>query len=223
MSGMPGAGDAVGFWEDRYRGAAPIWSGAANRTLVDVLDGLDGLGGLEPGRALDLGCGEGGDALWLAARGWTVTGVDLSPTAVARASAAADAAGIPAERVRFVAADLETWSSDGRYDLVTASFLQSPIAFPREEILRRASRMVAPGGRILVIAHAGAPHWVPADSSAHPDFPTPAGDLAALHLDPTGWEVVAAETRSRTATAPDGSTGPIDDSVVFARRTPTGA
>ena len=217
MSGMPGAGDAVAFWEDRYRGAAPIWSGAANRTLVDVL------GGLEPGRALDLGCGEGGDALWLAARGWTVTGVDLSPTAIARASAAADAAGIPAERARFIAADLETWAGDERYDLVTASFLQSPIEFPRAAILRRATDLVAPGGHILVIAHAGAPHWVPAGSFAHHEFRTPAGDLAALHLDPTGWEVVAAETRSRTATAPDGSTGPIDDSVVFARRTPTGA
>lgn len=216
MSGMPGAVDAVEFWEDRYRGAAPIWSGAANRTLVDVVDGL------EPGRALDLGCGEGGDALWLAARGWTVTGVDLSPTAIARASAAADSAGIPAERARFIAADLETWSSDERYDLVTASFLQSPIEFPREEILHRASRMVAPGGHILVIAHAGAPHWVPADSFAHHEFPTPAGDLAALCLDRPEWEVVAAEIRMRTATAPDGSTGPIEDSVVYVRRTPTG-
>ena len=208
--------DAVQFWEERYRGASPIWSGAANRALVEVVASL------KPGRALELGCGEGGDAIWLAQRGWNVTGVDLSPTAIARGSAAAHAAQIPADRIRFIAADLEAWNDGDSFDLVTASFLQSPITFPREAILRRASGMVAPGGHIVVIAHAGAPHWVPAEQFAHHEFPTPAGDIAALDLDPQQWEVVVAETRNRIATAPDGSTGQIADSVVLARRTHTG-
>src|SRR5687768_8912240 len=80
--------DPLAFWEEKYAGATGIWSGQPNGALVD--EAAD----LAPGHALDLGCGEGGDALWLAERGWTVTGLDLSPTALARAGAAARAAGL---------------------------------------------------------------------------------------------------------------------------------
>jgi SAM-dependent methyltransferase len=218
MSDRLGPGDAVDFWEERYRGTTPIWSGRANRALIDILESLEDV---EPGRALDLGCGEGGDAVWLAERGWAVTGVDLSPTAIARGTAAARAAGIAADRLRLIAADLEVWTDEPVYDLVTASFLQSPIEFPREAILRRAAGLVTHGGHILVIAHAGAPHWAPAEQFADVRFPSPADDLAALGLDPVRWEVVVAEVRERIATAPDGSTGPIPDSVVLAKRVRT--
>jgi 2-polyprenyl-3-methyl-5-hydroxy-6-metoxy-1,4-benzoquinol methylase len=80
------------FWEEHYGAAERIWSGRANATLVDVVQDLP------PGTALDLGCGEGGDAVWLALRGWQVTAVDVSRTALQRAGRHADEAGV-ADRV----------------------------------------------------------------------------------------------------------------------------
>ncbi len=204
---------AAAFWEARYADAGRMWSGEVNRVLAEVAAGL------EPGRALDLGCGEGGDAVWLARHGWRVTGVDLSPTAIERGREAGAAAGIPAEALRFETADLATWSSPSLYELVTASFLQSwPVPIPREEILRRATGFVAPGGHLLVVAHAAAPSWAdPEPGRAHP-FPTPEGDLAALALDPARWRVLVCETREREATAPDGARATLTDGVVLVQR-----
>lgn len=210
MSGTPTAAE---FWEARYADADRIWSGRVNRAVADVAAGL------EPGRALDLGCGEGGDAVWLARHGWAVTGVDLSPTAVARGRRAAAEAGVPDGALRLEAADLSTWTAPGGYDLVTASFLQSwPVAIPREDILRRATGFVAPGGRLLVLAHAAAPSWAPPELVHEHPFPTPEQDLAALALDPARWEVLVCETRDRTATAPDGTAATLADGVVLVRR-----
>src|SRR5262245_39780416 len=112
------------FWEARYADAGQVWSGRPNVTVVDVVTGLPA------GRALDLGCGEGGDAIGLAQHGWRVTGIDISPTAVARGADAAAAAGIPADRIRWETHDLATWTGDGSYDLVTATFLHSPVEIP---------------------------------------------------------------------------------------------
>jgi SAM-dependent methyltransferase len=205
--------DAAAYWETRYADQGQLWSGRVNVVLADVAAGL------EPGRALDLGCGEGGDVLWLASTGWDATGVDLSPTATVRGGAAAVEAGL-ADRVRFVAADLETWDTDERFDLVTASFLQSwPVEIPRADILRRATRFVAPGGHLLVTAHAAPPGPVAEELLAY-RFPTPAEDLRALGLDGGGraWTVVSAETRARSASRPDGSRHDLSDSVVLVRR-----
>ncbi|GAB3171493.1 class I SAM-dependent methyltransferase [Myceligenerans halotolerans] len=200
------------FWEDRYAGTDRVWSGRVNQVLTDVA------GESAPGRALDLGCGEGGDAVWLARQGWTVTGVDLSPTAVTRGRAAAAAACLPPDRFRLVAADLATWTTEESYDLVTASFLQSwPVEIPRAEILRRATSFVAPGGRLLVVAHAAAPSWAPPEMVQGYPFPSPDGDLAALALD-AGWTVLAAETRKRATTSPDGGPATLLDGVVLVRR-----
>ncbi|GAA3667609.1 class I SAM-dependent methyltransferase [Microbacterium marinilacus] len=200
------------FWEARYADTERVWSGRVNRVVADVA------GPLAPGRSLDLGCGEGGDVLWLAARGWEATGVDLSPTAVSRARAAADAAGL-GESARFESADLAAWEDEDRYDLVTASFLQSwPVEIPREDILRRATGLVAPGGLILVVAHAGPPSWADPESVRSHPFPAPAEDLRALSLDRSSWQVLACETRERAATAPDGASGTLADGVVLARR-----
>src|SRR5689334_23917491 len=97
--------DSTAFWEDRYSGVEQAWSGRVNQVLADVAAGLS------PGRALDLGCGEGADAIWLAQRGWQVTGVDISPTAIARAQRAAEGAAIPSGRIRWHAHDLATWAA----------------------------------------------------------------------------------------------------------------
>ncbi|MGG7308934.1 class I SAM-dependent methyltransferase [Curtobacterium sp. AB451] len=147
-SAASASGSARTWWEARYAEHDGIWSGQVNAVLADVASSLP------PGRALDLGCGEGGDVLWLAGQGWDVTGVDLSVTAITRGSRAAVAAGVE-ERTAFVAADLGAWTTAARFDLVTASFLQSwPVTIPRERILHRATGFVAPGGRLLVTAHA---------------------------------------------------------------------
>jgi SAM-dependent methyltransferase len=201
------------FWEARYADSDRIWSGKVNQALADIAAEL------EPGRALDLGCGEGGDAVWLAQRGWGVTGVDLSATAVARGRAAAAAAGLSPDRIELVAADLATWTSDNAYDLVTASFLHSwPVLIPREEILRRATSFVAPGGYLLVVAHAAAPPWASPEMVESNRFPSPQSDLTALELDPDDWIVLTAETRERAAKGPDGLPAALLDGVVLVRR-----
>lgn len=201
------------FWEARYAGTGRAWSGRVNAVLADIASDL------EPARATDLGCGEGGDAVWLAQRGWTVTGVDLSPTAVERGRVAAEAAGVPTGRIRFVAADLAEWAPEEPAELVTASFLQSwPVVIPREEILRRAAGFVAPGGRLLVTAHAGAPSWSDGEHLHGYRFPTPEDDLRALALDPSRWIVELAEVRQRSVIGPEGEEGVVPDGVVLARR-----
>ena len=203
------AQEPVTFWEDRYASADQIWSGRVNHALVQVVSSLT------PGRVLDLGCGEGGDAIWLAQQGWTATGVDISETATGRARAAAAGAGLTEEQVRFVAADLATWTSDDSYDLVTASFLQSPVALPRVEILKRVAQQVAPGGRLLIVAHAAMPPWARAPHHHH-DFVSPADEVSALGLD--GWTTEIAEVRTREATGPDGQQAVLEDTVVLLRR-----
>lgn len=158
--------DPVEFWERRYAGSGPVWSGRVNRTLAEAVADLP------PGRSLDLGCGEGGDVLWLAERGWEASGLDLSSTAIERARIAAADRGLPPGRVRFAAADLADWAEDPEridasvepFDLITASFLQSPVELPRQRILRAALRRLAPGGRLVLIAHASPPPWAPADA-----------------------------------------------------------
>ena len=166
--------------------------------------------------------------VWLAQQGWDATGLDLSPTAVWRAREAAAAARV-AERARFEVADLETWAREEAYDLVTASFLQSPVALDRAAVLRRAAERVAPGGHLLLVSHAAPPPWAGEvhhhdggasgheHSQAH-QFPSPLQELDALRLDPAGWTVVVAETRLRPATGADGDPAVLEDAVVLVRR-----
>lgn len=213
----------IEFWEQRYAGSGPVWSGRVNGTLAAVTQGLP------PGRSLDLGCGEGGDVLWLAARGWDATGVDLSATAVARARAAAKEHGI--ETAHFVEADLAAWATAGPaegadaatdaigdgFDLVTASFFQSPVALPRERILRAAAARVAKGGRLVLLAHAAAPSWAAA-AHADGDFPTPEAEVSALALPENEWRIHTAEVRDREITAPDGTPATLLDTVVVVER-----
>ncbi|WBU38789.1 class I SAM-dependent methyltransferase [Homoserinibacter sp. YIM 151385] len=204
---------AAEFWEARYAGTEHAWSGRVNRVLEAEA------GRLDPGTAIDLGCGEGGDAVWLAAQGWQTTGVDLSPTAIARGRAAADAAGIPPGRLELIAADLADWMPVSAADLVTASFLQSwPVEIPRAAILRRATGFVAAGGGLLVTAHVAPPSWVDPETVADHPFASPEEDLAALELDRSAWEVELVERRERELTGPDGQAGTILDGIVLVRR-----
>lgn len=195
------------FWEERYAETERVWSHRVNRVLEDVAAGL------EPGSALDVGCGEGADAIWLARRGWRATGIDVSQTAVARARAAAAEEGL---EVEFLEGDIGA-VGERRFDLVTASFLHGPADMRREEILRRAATRVAPGGHLLVTSHAGPPRW--AEAHGHDArFLGPEEELALLDFDEGAWERVAVEVRPRETTDPRGEPVVMDDAVILLRR-----
>ena len=204
--------DVHRFWEARYASSEGVWSGRVNTLVREVAESL------EPGSALDLGCGEGGDAVWLASRGWRTVGVDLSETAVERARTAAASVGLDANAVRFVAADLSEWTTTQTFDFVTSAFLHSwPVEIPRSDIVRRSKDFVAPGGSLLVVAHAAPPPWADAASVSSASFPTPESDLAAMEL-PDDWHVDRCELNEREAIGPGGQRATLIDSVVLARR-----
>lgn len=203
---------ALEFWEDRYAGKPRVWSGRANQLLVDLASGLT------PGRALDLGCGEGGDSIWLAQQGWLVTGIDISETAIERARGNAASAGIPEGRIEWLAHDLETFAGEGAFDLVSAFFLQSPVELASAEILRRAARLIAPGGHLFIVSHAAPPPWATQLDGHHHDFLTPAEQIASLQPQTENWDVVIAENRERSTTGPQGEPATLIDAIVLLRR-----
>ncbi|MCW8218944.1 SAM-dependent methyltransferase [Streptomyces halstedii] len=199
------------LWDDRYRESDRIWSGNPNTVLVREVEGL------KPGRALDLGCGEGADAVWLARWGWRVTATDISRVALERAAVHAAEAGVT-DRVDWQWHDLGATFPEGEYDLVSAQFLHSMGDLPREEILRRAARAVAPGGVLLIVGHAGFPHW-----EQNPDpsvrFPTPDEVLASLELPDGAWEVLLSDEHERVQNDPDGNPTTRTDNALKVRRT----
>lgn len=217
------------FWEARYGERDQIWSGAANRTLMNVVTGLgiDPRTSQEPPRALDLGCGEGADALWLAEAGWQVTWVDVSTTALARAADAGRSRGVPDAMITWQQVDLAVDFPEGSYDLVTASFLASPVHLPRSAVLQRAARAVTSGGVLVVVSHAAGPQGLPHHDHQHEevvgehdhlDLSSPAPELTMLDLDEQ-WTVLVAEVRDRSVIGPDGDSATLRDTVVVARRT----
>jgi SAM-dependent methyltransferase len=131
-------------WDRRYSETDLLWSATPNRFLVqEVTD-------LRPGRALDLACGEGRNALWLAEREWDVTAVDYSRVAIAKAR---DRAALAGSEVDFVCADLLDYApQEGSFDLVLVLYLQLQ-AEQRRLVLSRAEAAVAPGGTFLLIGH----------------------------------------------------------------------
>jgi SAM-dependent methyltransferase len=137
--------DADG-WDKRYEAEDLVWGLDPNQWLVTEAKELP------PGRALDLGCGEGRNALWLAGRGWLVTGVDFAGAALARAAQLAEQADL-APRVTWVQADVSdssTWGTS--FDLVVLAYLHQ-VSTERRSVLRAAAQVLAPRGTLLVIAH----------------------------------------------------------------------
>jgi SAM-dependent methyltransferase len=200
--------DEATRWDRFYAGDgadAPHWSGLPNPSLVTEVATLP------PGRALDVGCGEGGDAIWLGGRGWRVTGIDPSGLALRRASAAAAAAGVDVTWVRAGLQDLP--GGHGTYDLVSAHYPVVPID-DVDGAVEALLRAVAPGGTLLVVHH-----------ELDPDHAVDHGsDLGALltpgtvttRLDDT-WHVDVAATRGRDV-APTTADAHPRDVVLRARR-----
>lgn len=169
------------------------------------------LGDLRPGQALDAGCGHGSDALWLAARGWKVTAVDFSPTALALARSRAEAAGKDlAGRIDWVEGDLTTWTPPaGLYDLVTCLYVHA--SGSARDLVARMATAVAPGGTLFLAGHRPIDPVTGAATAAAGQLQVSVGSAVAA-LDPARWELIVAEERPRAAA------GTGVDAVIRARR-----
>lgn len=193
-------------WDQRYAEAGRLWSGEPNALLVDVAASLP------RGRALELGSGEGADAIWLAEQGWQVTAVDLSGVALDRAAEAAKTRGVS---VRWVQADLREYAPPERsFDLVATFYLHLPAA-GRRAVLARAVTAVAPGGALLVVGH---------DRSQAAEAPGPRDPdrlftPELIVADLPGLVAVRAERIARKI-AVDGREVVAVDTLVLARREP---
>ena len=166
---------------------------------------------LAPGTALDAGCGAGAEAIWLASRGWQVTGADIAAAALAHAGERAHASGL-AEQVTWVQADLSTWEPDTRFDLVTTHYAHP--AMPQLEFYDRIASWVSPGGTLLIVGHlhhegtSGHGHGQGHDDGHGPSHdqtehgpPAEASataDAITERLDPAHWLVVTAAETHRT-------------------------
>ncbi|MCH6471906.1 SAM-dependent methyltransferase [Sinomonas terrae] len=199
------------FWNSFYSERERVWSGKPNPALVREVETV------APARALDLGCGEGADAIWLAERGWTVTGVDVSAVALSRARQHAEDAGV-ASRVEWLERDLAEWEPEGEYDLVSAQFLHSPVELPRDRILRRAAETVAPGGLLLVVGHTAFPPWARHRHADEAELPRAEELAMTLGLRAGGWELETVTSEEREVTGPEGQKAVMTDAVLRARR-----
>lgn len=202
--------DPKQHWEEHYGQRDQIWSGRVNARLEEIA------GPLTPGAVLDLGSGEGGDAVWLAEQGWQVTAVDISDTALQRGAAAAQSRGL-ADRITFVQHDLSNFVPEGTFDLISAHFLHSMLPFDRPTILKRVAGAVRSGGILLIVDHAGPPPWG-SKLHHHHEFPSADEVVRSLDLSDADWETVRAEASERNAVGPDGQAGKLTDNVIVLRR-----
>jgi SAM-dependent methyltransferase len=200
-------------WDARYAGQDLVWGGEPNRFVAAELAPMP------PGRALDVACGEGRNAIWLATRGWRTVGIDFSPAAIDRAHRLAGDAGAE-PRTEFVVGDVVSDPlPPGPFDAVIVAYLHLP-ASDRGRALRAAARVLAPGGTLLVVGHdtsnltegVGGPQdatvlYAPEDILA---------DLSGL-----GVAVERAERVRRPVETPDGTREAID-ALVRVRRAESG-
>lgn len=189
-------------WDERYRAAELVWGAPPNRWVVEEL------GSARPGSAVDLACGEGRNALWLAARGWRVTGVDFSAVALDKAGEL-DRGGL----VRWVRADATAYLPDEPVDLALLCYLQL-VAAERRAAVRAAAAALAPGGIVLVIAHDSRNLT---DGTGGPQDPHVLYSAADVSADLAGTGLLV--ERAGEALRPvEGAARPAIDAVVRARR-----
>lgn len=193
---------SVEHWDERYSGEQ-VWSGNPNQALVDEVSGL------APGRALDVGCGEGADAVWLARRGWQVTALDISSNAVERTLAAAG--DLP---VTGVVGSFSDATVEGPFDLVSCMFPVIPLAggmaWPK------LSGLVAPGGALVFVHHVLDPEQQRSHGFDPDEFLSTEQVVSVLAAD-EGWRIETDEERQRSVTEGRGA-GHTCDHVVRATR-----
>ncbi len=213
------------YWESHWEQA----TGRGAGTIVPNPYLARETSGLVPGSALDAGCGEGAEAIWLGAAGWQVTAADISAEALTRAAERAAATDLPPERVQWVEADLGVWEPGRQFDLVTTHYAHP--AMPQLEFYQRISDWVAPGGTLLIVGHLHSSdtpdHHAPDQEHKHghghgnhqspPEASVTAARITS-GIDPAHWEVVTAEHHSRTLNNRAGREIRLDDVIVRATR-----
>ncbi len=199
-------------WDHRYSGER-MWSGRPNAALVREA------GGLVPGHALDVGAGEGGDAIWLAERGWRVTASDISRRALDRIASEADSRSLDVACLNADANGLAPFASQ-TFDLVTAHYASIPRT-PDGRAVRNMVDAVAPGGMLLVVTHDPEPMRTPVDTTTasrpfDADAYVSVDEVAAVITRLPGWRIEVHATVPR----PGGATSShrVDDIVLRARR-----
>ncbi|MER6951345.1 class I SAM-dependent methyltransferase [Nonomuraea sp. NPDC000554] len=203
--------DMITFWDGVYTARPAATDPEPNDRLAEMVTGLP------PGDALDLGCGDGGDALWLARQGWHVIAVDISAVAVERLAGLARSHGL-GDHVIAERRDLHESFPQGGFDLICAHYLHTPFDLDRATVLRAAAHALRLGGRLLVVDHGSTAPW---SWNQDPDarYPTPREVAAGIDLDPATWTVERADAPRRIATGPDGRTAEVTDHVLLIRRT----
>jgi thioredoxin reductase/SAM-dependent methyltransferase len=201
-------------WDRRYSGAQ-MWSGNPNGALVNEVTGLP------PARALDVGAGEGGDALWLAEHGWTVTASDISARALDRIEAEAARRKLRVDLRHADANGLAAFPEEA-FDLVLAMYASIPRT-PDDRGVHNLLDAVAPGGVLLVVSHDLEPMRAPVDTRTHsrafdPDAYVRTEDVAEALAGRPGWEIEAHERRPRPPGAAAAAAHHVDDVVLRARR-----
>lgn len=195
-------------WQQRRGASAAGREPPPNPYLVREVQGL------LPGTALEAGCGEGAEAIWLAQNGWEVVAADIAEEPLARAAARGAAQGLGEDQVRWVQADLSSWAPSQAFDLVTTHYAHP--AMSQLAFYDRLATWVAPGGSLLVVGH------LHAGDGAHDHHRPAEADVTAERiterLDPATWDVITAEERTRTLEAPDGGEVALHDAVVRAVR-----
>ncbi len=197
------------FWDTLYRRQSAQSNGQVSLRLASFVQHR------KPGKALDLGCARGDDSIWLAHQGWDVTAVDVSAVALdyARLNAQKNA---PANAPKFLQADLAEEFPAGRYELISAIYLQTPLHFPRKHVFKTAANAVIAGGLLLIVDHGSYAPWQWGDPN-HP--PPPAVEkLASLALDENHWRPVFVGEKKRTAHGPGGQEAEILDSIIALER-----
>ena len=154
--------------------------------------------------------------MWLAERGWHVTAVDISQTALDRAAADARSRNL-LERIDFQRHDLPDTFPEGVFDLVSAQFLHSTVELDRPSLLRLGADAVSEGGTLLIVDHGGPPPW-PSKLDHHHEFPSADEVADSLNLDAGEWERVRLEAVEREATGPNGEVATSIDNVIVLRR-----
>lgn len=198
-------------WDERYAGSDLVWSATPNQWVEQVAAGL------APGRVLDLAGGEGRNALWLAERGWQATVVDFSQVGLDRARAlAVERFGADDERLVTVRADLLTYPPEpGSFDLVLVVYLHL-VAEARRTVLRMAAAAVAPGGRLLVVAHDPTNLTAGVGGPQDPRVLFTGEDVEA-DIEGTGLVIERSESVLRTVETENGPREAVDSLLVAAR------